>query len=240
MNTAFETALGATAAKGATSAPVTGSAAELDLWTERLVAWHAEHPCDDPAHDLDHVLRVWSSARAIALAEGGADLLVVLAACLLHDMVNVPKNDPRRFQASRLAAREAVVLLASMGFPADRLDAVAHAIEAHSFSANIEPLTLEAKIVQDADRIDSLGAIGVARCMAVSGLLRRGLVNSQDPLAEERPLNDLAYALDHFAVKLLRLPDTMRTETGCRIARQRAAFLDEYRTRLVDEIRGLS
>lgn len=208
---------------------------DVGAWEAALVGWLREHGHEgDPAHDLGHLLRVWRAARAIAEAEGGADLLVVLAASLLHDVVNLPKASADRPRASRMAAARAVGILRGMGFPEDRLDAVAHAIEAHSFSAGIEPRTAEARIVQDADRLDALGAVGIARCFAISGLMGRPLADVDDPLAERRPLDDGRFALDHFEAKLLRLPDMMRTATGRRLARERAAFRD----RLAAEIRG--
>lgn len=203
-----------------------------------IVGWLRAHIDDDPAHDLGHVLRVSRTARALALEEGGADLRVVLAASLLHDVVNIPKDSPDRPRASRLAAERACEVLPSLGMPPGLLPAVAHAIEAHSYSAGVEPTTVEAMVVQDADRLESLGAVGIARCFMVSGLMRRPMADSEDPLAEGRAPDDLRWGLDHFAVKLLRLPDLMRTASGRRIAAERAAYLREFRERLAAEIRG--
>ena len=103
-----------------------------------------------------------------------------------------------------------------------------HAIEAHSFSANIETKSIEAKIVQDADRLDAIGAIGIARCFAVSGALGRPLLHPQDPLCEERNPDDAQYAVDHFYVKLFKLPDTMKTKSARIIATKRIDFMREY------------
>lgn len=116
---------------------------------------HALEPSEDGAHDLSHLQRVWHNVRTLHSEEGG-DLDVLLAAVLLHDCVAVEKNSPLRSQASRLAAEKASALLAKMDWPNTTISAVAHAIEAHSFSADIAPLTLEAKVMQDADRLDSL------------------------------------------------------------------------------------
>ena len=212
---------------------------DIGDWEAAILGWLREHaPRGDPAHDLGHLLRVWRMARALAEGEGGADLLVVLAASLLHDVLNLPKGRPDRPRASCMAAERAVGILRGMGFPGDRLDAVAHAIEAHSFSAGIEPRSAEARIVQDADRLEALGAVGIARCFAISGLMGRQIADTEDPLAEGRPLDDVRFALDHFEAKLLRLPGTMRTEAGRRVARERAAFLAAFRQRLAAEIRG--
>lgn len=135
--------------------------ATLDHWRPRLAAIAAAAGQDDAAHDLGHLRRVWDAARAMLQAHPEADALVVLAASYLHDLVNLPKNHPERHLASRQAAAAARERLARAGFPAARLDAVAHAIEAHSFSAGIAPRTIEARIVQDADRLDALGPVGL-------------------------------------------------------------------------------
>jgi len=169
---------------------------------------------------------VWACARKIAAAETGADGLVLLAAAYLHDLVNPPKDSPLRSQASRLSAREALPLLEGMGLDPARARAAAHAIEAHSFSAGIEPETLEARILQDADRLEALGAIGLARCFYTGGKLGTALWEPGDPLGRSgRPLDDRHYSIDHFPLKLLRLPDLMRTTEGKRMARRRARVL---------------
>jgi uncharacterized protein len=189
----------------------------------------------DPAHDLAHLQRVWATAQALLADSPNTDALVVLAACMLHDCVNLPKNHPQRTQASRMAARKAVALLAQHRFPADKLDAVAHAIEAHSFSAGIAPETLEAQIVQDADRLDALGPVGIARMFSVGGQLGRALAHPSDPLAQHRTLDDMRYTLDHIAVKLATLPDSMQTAAGRRLGAQRMAWVTQFRSAFVQQ-----
>ncbi len=200
-----------------------------------LIAHLRQQAAPDAAHDLAHLLRVLAMARRIADEEGAHDSCVLTAAALLHDLVALPKNHPDRAQSSRLAAIAAGDLLRTLAFPDNRIGAVAHAIEAHSFSAGIEPLTPEARALQDADRLDALGAIGLARCFAVSGALGRSLVDTEDPLAEHRPLDDGRWALDHFQVKLLRLPGLMRTAAGRRIGAERAAFVEAFMRRMAAE-----
>ncbi|WP_209598927.1 HD domain-containing protein [Ruegeria sp. HKCCSP351] len=196
----------------------------------RLRAVVAQRMETDPAHDLAHLDRVWTNAQAIADAQ--ADMPVLLAACYLHDLVNLPKNDPNRLFASRQSAAESGPILANLGFSDDQVQAAQHAIAAHSFSANIPPETLEARILRDADRLDALGAIGIARTFSVSGALGRVLYDPADPFAEARPLDDLRYSIDHWKVKLLTLPDDMLTDAGKQIAQARAGrmfqFLEDF------------
>jgi uncharacterized protein len=127
---------------------------ELETWRARLadLAQECAGGDLDGAHDGNHLDRVWRNAHALLADYPAADSLVVLAACYLHDLVNLPKNDPARKTASKRSALLARERLPALGFPPDKLDAVAHAIEAHSFSAGVSPQTLEAQIVQDAGR----------------------------------------------------------------------------------------
>ena len=207
----------------------------LAAWTPRLIAMVTAGSQDDGAHDLNHLHRVWQVARTLLDSHPDADALVVLAACYLHDIVNLPKNHPERAQASRMAAVHARDHLARTGFPADKLDAVTHAIEAHSFSAGIAPTTLEAMIVQDADRLDALGAVGLARLFYTAGRMGSAFAHPNDPLGRERPLDDRAYALDHIEVKLATLPATMHTVAARTLAETRLAWLRAFRDTFVQE-----
>jgi len=168
---------------------------------------------NDGAHDLAHLKRVWTNAFAIAAAEGG-DGEILAASVLLHDCVAVEKNSPLRAQASVLAADRAGEILTAQGWPEPRILAVRHAVAAHSFSAGIAPDTIEARVLQDADRLDAIGMIGVARCFYTAGRMGSALYDPEDPRAERRPLDDAAYALDHFRTKLLKLKDGFQTEIG--------------------------
>lgn len=193
-------------------------------------------PTPDPAHDMAHIARVWANVQTIAAEEPAPDMELLRAACVFHDLVSLPKDAPNRSDASRLSAEAARPLALACGLPEAKLDAMAHAIEAHSFSAGISPRTPEAEILQDADRLDALGAIGIARMFAVSGSLARPLYDTADPSARGRPLDDTAFALDHFETKLLKLPATMRTETGRRLAETRAVYMRDFLSRLMREI----
>src|SRR5882724_8978121 len=176
---------------------------------------------EDGSHDLGHFFRVWKAADHINREDGlGADPLVLLTAAYFHDLVSFPKNHPERNQSSRLSAERTALLLKDhfTGFPSGKIGGVHHAIHAHSFSAKVEASTAEAKILQDADRLEALGAIGVARVFYVAGKLNQRMFDPGDPLARHREPNDQIYALDHFSIKLLKLPALMNTRCGKRLA----------------------
>ena len=190
----------------------------------------------DAAHDLAHADRVWGHARAIAVGEGHAASGALMAAAYLHDLMALPKDRPDRARASSLSATAAGPIMEALGFAARDIAVARHAIEAHSFSAGIEPLLPEAVFLRDADRIEALGAIGIARCFAVSGALGRALFDGADPFARERVADDQRWALDHFKVKLLALPDQMLTATARRIASDRATTMRRYLADLAGEL----
>lgn len=215
---------------------MTGAADRQALCESWVRAAWADRP--DSAHDLGHLRRVWAMCQTLAAADPGADPEVLLPAALLHDLVNLPKDHPDRARASTLSAERAAGLLATTDFPAAKIAAVAHAIAAHSFSAGIAPQTVEARILQDADRLDALGAVGLARMFAVSGALGRALADADDPLASARALDDRAFALDHLETKLFRLPGAMHTDLARRIAADRVALMQAFRDRMVAEMRG--
>lgn len=182
---------------------------------------------DDPAHDLLHFKRVANMAKLLCRRENGR-MEIVLPAAWLHDFVIVPKDSPLRSQASRLSAEAAVGFLREIGYPAEYHDDIAHAIEGHSFSANIDVKTIEAMIVQDADRLDGLGAIGIARCFATAGLLKRPFYSSEDPFCDTRPPDDAQFTVDHFFKKLFRTAETLRTNAGIEEGQRRVAVMKHY------------
>ena len=202
---------------------------------ERLLAVHGPSG-NDGSHDLSHLFRVWRNARAIAATEPECDLDVLVAAVVLHDCVAVEKNAPERSQASRLAAARATDILRELGWDPARIARVAHAIEAHSFSAGILPETIEARILQDADRLDAIGAVGVARCFYVAGRMGSSLYSCNDPAGRGRPLNDQQFALDHFGAKLFRLRENFQTAEGQRRAAERTDRMRQFFQAFLDEV----
>lgn len=190
---------------------------------------------DDGSHDLAHIHRVFRNATRIHAQEGGNGPVLV-ASVLLHDCVSVEKNSPLRSQASRLAAEKARGILSDLGWSAADVDAVAHAILTHSFSANLVPETLEAKILQDADRLDAIGMVGAARCFYIAGRMGSALYDPVDPLAKNRPLDDRRFAIDHFENKLFKLADGFQTKAGRQLAIERHQRLKQVLDMFLDEI----
>ena len=206
---------------------------DLRLRLRRLVAQQMDQ---DPAHDLSHLDRVWTNAHRIARHQGGADLRVLMAAAYLHDLVNLPKDAPNRAEASTLSAQRADPILKELGYTKAEIEAAQHAIAAHSYSAGIPAQTVEAEILRDADRLDALGAIGIARTFIVAGSIERAIYDPADPFAADRPLDDQIWSIDHWHLKLLQLPKDMVTEKGREIAEKRAKLMLAYLEQLSKEI----
>lgn len=205
-------------------------------WESRFADFlAAEESAADVAHDEGHLRRVVENARTLAEQES-ADLAIVLPAAWLHDCVIIPKTSPQRASASRLAAERAVTLLRAAEYPAQHLEAIKHAIAAHSFSARIAPKTIEAKVVQDADRLDALGAVGIARTLMLGGANGTPLYDFAEPFPVTRMADDRVSVIDHFFTKLLTLAETMQTDAGRAAAQHRATFMKEFLMQLGGEI----
>lgn len=209
---------------------------DLNAW-ENLFLGKIEKvaTAEDPAHDLLHFKRVVLMAKKLCQIEG-ANPWVVVPAAWLHDLVIIPKNDPRRSQASRLSAEQAVLFLKDIGYPEQWHREIAHAIECHSFSANIPCQSLEAEIVQDADRLDGLGAIGIARCFATAGLMKSVFYESEDPFCESRKTDDRMYTVDHFFVKLFKTAEMLKTKSGRQEGARRVVVMKNFLVDLGQEI----
>lgn len=208
---------------------------ETSARTELIRLWQG---AQDAAHDLGHIDRVWAHCQQIMADEPTVDRDALHMAAIFHDAVNLSKDAPNRAEAASLSAQAAAAWLSIQGWPAARIARVAHAIEAHSFSAAVPPRSAEARILQDADRLEALGAIGLARMFAVTGAMGGALFHPDDPMAQHRPLDDRAYALDHLEIKLFRIAQTMQTPTGRALAEERAEWMFSFRSRLLREIGG--
>lgn len=189
----------------------------------------------DCAHDVDHVLRVVRTAKELC-AQEGALLEVVVPAAYLHDCFSYPKDHPDRGRSSRIAADTAIEFLREVEYPETYYEQIHHAICSHSYSSGLTPETKEAQIVQDADRLDAIGAIGIARCIQVGTLYDRPLYSSHDPFCAQRVPDDLLFTIDHFYVKLLKIADSMGTRAAQKEASRRKEFMLNFLKRLEREI----
>ena len=190
---------------------------------------------NDSAHDFDHIMRVFKNAQNICKKENANEKLV-LSAVLLHDIVSYPKSDKRSKSSSIKSAEESKKILKKFNFTKEEIQIISDAIRDHSFSRNKIPVTLEGKILQDADRLDAIGAIGIARVFAVSGSENRPFYNVKDPFCKNRTPNDEIWTLDHFYRKLLKLESLMNTKSGKIEAKKRTKVLKDFLNELKKEI----
>ena len=190
---------------------------------------------NDVSHDFEHIMRVLKNATRIARKEK-ADVRVITAAALLHDIISYPKSDPRSKNSSSDSAEESRKILKKYDFSQDEINIISDAIRDHSFSRGVVPQTLVGKILQDADRLDALGSIGIARTFAVGGSENRPFYNIDDPFCKKRSPDDKNWTLDHFYKKLLLLEKTMNTKTGRILARKRITIMKKFLDQLKKEI----
>jgi uncharacterized protein len=196
----------------------------------------------DLAHDAEHVLRVFRWAVHLARAEG-VDTDLAGAAALVHDLVNVPKESPGRASGSQRSADASAAILPLAGYTAAESSAIIEAVRTCSWSRGLAPTSALGAVLQDADRLDAIGAIGVARnLMCAQGMASRGtggqLYHPDDPLAEgDRAPDDIRYAIDHYTVKLLTLADGMHTPAARQEAARRHRFMLTFLEQLCREVR---
>lgn len=190
---------------------------------------------NDSAHDFDHILRVYNNAQKICKKEKANEKLV-LSAALLHDLVSYPKSDKRSKTSSIESAKKSKSILKKYDFSNEEITIISNAISEHSFSQNKIPTSIEGKILQDADRLDALGAIGIARVFATGGSLKRPFYNSDDPFCKQRIPDDKIWTIDHFFKKLLKLESLMNTKFGKIEAKKRTVVLKDFLKQLKQEI----
>ena len=190
---------------------------------------------NDSAHDFEHIMRVYKNAQKICKQEKANEKLV-LSAALLHDVISYPKSDKRSKTSSIKSAEKSKQILKNYDFSAEEINIISDAIRDHSFSQNKIPQTIEGKILQDADRLDAIGAIGIARVFATGGSLKRPFYNLEDPFCKNRKPDDKVWTVDHFFQKLLKLESLMNTKSGKAEAKKRTKILKDYLKQLKQEI----
>lgn len=205
--------------------------------------WH----CSDPSHDIYHCQRVCKRALLFANQyckkhkEDKIDEKIIVTAAMFHDIVNLPKDSEERHLASTMSADKTIKIIESMrNFSSLRNcnhDKIYNAIQAHSYSAciktNIKPIYMESKFIQDSDRIDALGALGIIRCFHIAGQMGSLPYDEVDPEARRRELDDKKYALDHFAVKLFQIPSKLQTTEAKKYCLSLISYMIKFRQKLV-------
>ena len=190
----------------------------------------------DPAHDFYHIMRVYKNAKIIGRHER-TNMDILLPAVLLHDIVMHPKGSAKSSKSADESADLAEDILQTYGYPQDEITQICYCIRMHSYSKKFVPASIEGKILQDADRLDALGAIGIARTFSVGGSENRKLYNANDPFYRTvREVDDIQWTLDHFQTKLLKLEYSMHTETGKKMAQERTSFMLLFIRQLQKEI----
>lgn len=182
----------------------------------------------DPAHDWYHNLRVMSLCERIGREEG-ADMELLRLAALLHDIGRAEERRTGECHAE-ISAREAAGLLKTEGYGEELIAKVQKAIITHRFRKNNPPVTLEEKILFDADKLDSIGAVGVARAFAYSGVIGQ-------PLQTELP--EQHTPLKEFEQKLVFCKERMFTRTAKQIAMERHRFMEEFFAQWQREASGI-
>ena len=190
---------------------------------------------NDPAHDFEHIMRVYRNAEKICKTEK-ANKRLVLISVLLHDIIKTSKSKQNSKSSADLSASKSVKLLKKMNMSMSEIDIVFEAISNHSFTKKKTSDSIEGRILQDADRLDAIGAIGICRAFCVSGVKNRPFYNTKNPFAKKRSLNDKKWALDHFFKKLLILEKQMNTKSAKIEAKKRTKILRKFLDNLKQEI----
>ncbi|MBT7706367.1 HD domain-containing protein [archaeon] len=189
-------------------------------------------------HGFDHVDRVYNSVLHILTTED-ADADIVRAAALLHDIARTKEENGDANCHAEEGSLMCVGILKSAGFPEDKIDKVAYAIKVHRYSGRIVPETIEAKILQDADRLDALGALTVGRVFEFAGKTKIPTYDPEEDNSLEYKSNDDDSCIGHFHRKTLKItPDKFHTKTAQEIAKGRYEFVKEFVDRYVKEWNG--
>jgi uncharacterized protein len=187
-------------------------------------------------HDESHVERVYNLAVRIAKNEN-ADLDVVKAAALLHDISRALEDEGKIADHAIEGAKIAKKILEEVSFPEEKAAKVIHCIEVHRFKKGMKAESLEAKILQDADRLDIIGAVGIARAFTRGGWSNTPIYDPLIPPKEKYDGESLT-SVNHIYEKILKVKDAINTKTASKIAEERHKFVEQFLDRLLKEWKG--
>ena len=205
---------------------------------EQASQWY---PQNDPVHGFDHVLRVMHMAERLALAEG-ADLEIIRAAALLHDAEgSAPHDENHRANHHEASALFARTVLEAEGWPEERIAAVEHCVRAHRYRTTEAPQSLEAKVLFDADKLDVLGAFGVARTIAYAAQVHQPIFaepSEQFITTGQKVPGEPHSSYHEFLFKLRKVKERLFTNEAKSIAAARHTYLVSFYEQLLAESRG--
>lgn len=190
-----------------------------------------------PSHDWHHVQRVEQLAETLLIERDDANERVLRLATLLHDIGRMREDRGIIDDHAVWGAKEANRILSDIGISSTEIKQIHHCIRAHRYSNDIEPQTIEAELLCDADNLDALGAVGIARCFSFGGELGQTLHDPEIPIETDETTGGQTQ-LNHFYKKILTLPERMYTEPGRRIAESRKSVVEEFVERFEQEAAG--
>jgi len=208
-----------------------------------------------PAHDIDHVMRVYNLCLKLAKHYPSVDLEILKTSALLHDIARLQEDKNGHSHSLKvdhavLGAEMSVAILRKLGYSDEKIEQVTHCIRVHRFRGENQPITMEAKILSDADKLDVLGATGVARSFTIGGECGQRLY-SGIPVDEYVKKNFVGGKVNgriidpsehspnlEFETKFKRVPEKLYTEEARKIAKQRLGFMEQFFDRLKKEIVG--
>lgn len=189
----------------------------------------------DPSHDWSHIIRVISLCDKLS-SNLDVNARILVPAAVLHDVVNVPKDSIHRSNASTLAANKAKLILKDFDFNKNELESIGQIIIEHSYSANHKASSIESEILQDADKLDSLGAIGLMRWSTVGTRMGAAYYHPEQPFSSTRKIDDKKYSVDHFEAKLFNIYEKLNTEAAKVEGKIRQSFMQSFINQLKSEI----
>jgi uncharacterized protein len=200
------------------------------------------------AHNIDHVMRVYNLCKLIAETESNVEMDVLEPAALLHDIARVKESNDNSGETDHavLGAEMAGEILNELAYPPDLIEKIKHCILTHRYRTNNEPKTIEAKILFDADKLDVIGSVGIARTYMLAGQFDQRIMASSSALYEKENIVDNGRIKNlskhspymEYEYKFKNIPDKLYTQKGKQMGKERLTFMDSFFLRLKEEVNG--